>query len=772
VVERDRQISRAFAGARLLTLAAGINASGSFLFHIFVARSGGTNPYGAADALLSFSFLASIIASGVQYAVARGVASGATPRSRALRSGLRAATPWLVGSALALIAAPVIGRYLHVPDTGAVAGAIGLCIALLVYAIPSGIMVGEGRFGIFALLTVFGVAIRLVLGAVMGYDVNTASNAVWASALAVGIVCVLGLIWATTGRDSVRAQPEDGFDERGLRREATYNALLGAGLWVAWILPVVQARHFLSHDAAGRFGAAAFLATGILFLISPLTTAFYPTIVRTRRVRPIVVGFLATSGFALVCAIILTAFGSMIERRGYGRGFVVSWQCFFALGCSVALVAIATYGLWVTRGLQRFFWPSAFGVGLTMITEVLLSQYWHPSLTALAAGPALAVLAGGLAGCALAAMSVRRASSAMAATRTLRLRDAGLRAGTLDALAFADGRLLAHTCVGIMAHNEEANLEHTLQAILSERDGDDRVGTVLVVASGCTDATVDIALAVAATDARVRVIVESERNGKARAINAFLAATTEPMCALVGGDTVLAAGSLTRLVRDLAGASVGMVGARIVPDDSTSGLVDKAGRVLWELHHEMARISPKLGEAVAFRRLFDAIDELSLVDEVTIEAEVRAAGGELRYVPDAIVFNHGPTTIRDLRIQRARIHRGHLAVASSTGYRAASLDPKRLVVMVAKYARKRPKMLPAIALAVSVETAARVEARLDHEVLGLPQSGVWKPVRTTKRAFSPLVDLTADDPALTMSADLYDSEAASRPAGRSHRPQA
>jgi O-antigen/teichoic acid export membrane protein/GT2 family glycosyltransferase len=754
VVERDRQISRAFAGARLLTLAAGINASGSFLFHIFVARSGGTNPYGAADALLSFSFLASIIASGVQYAVARGVASGATPRSRALRSGLRAATPWLVGSALALVAAPVIGRYLHVPDTGAVAGAIGLCIALLVYAIPSGIMVGEGRFGIFALLTVCGVAIRLVLGAVMGYDVNTTSNAVWASALSVCIVCVLGLIWATTGRDSVRAQPEDGFDERSLRREATYNALLGAGLWVAWILPVVQARHFLSHDAAGRFGAAAFLATGILFLISPLTTAFYPTIVRTRRVRPIVVGFLATSAFALACALVLTVFGSTIERRGYGRGFVVSWQCFFALGCSVALVAIATYGLWVTRGLQRFFWPSAFGVGLTMVTEVLLSQFWHPSLTALAA------------------VSVRRASAAMAATRTLRLREAGLRAGTLDALAFADGELLSHTCVGVMAHNEEANLEHTLRAILSERDGQDRVGTVLVVASGCTDATVDIALDVAATDARVRVIVESERSGKARAINAFLAATTEPMCALVGGDTVLAAGSLTRLVRDLAQESVGMVGARIVPDDSTSGLVDKAGRVLWELHHEMARISPKLGEAVAFRRLFDAIDELSLVDEVTIEAEVRAAGGELRYVPDAIVFNHGPTTIRDLRIQRARIHRGHLAVASSTGYRAASLDPKRLVVMVAKYARKRPKMLPAIAVAVSVETAARVEARLDHEGLGLPQSGVWKPVRSTKRAFSPLVDLTADDPVLTIPADLYDSEAASRPAGRSHRPQA
>jgi cellulose synthase/poly-beta-1,6-N-acetylglucosamine synthase-like glycosyltransferase len=241
---------------------------------------------------------------------------------------------------------------------------------------------------------------------------------------------------------------------------------------------------------------------------------------------------------------------------------------------------------------------------------------------------------------------------------------------------------------------------------------------------------------------------------------------------LVGGDTVLAAGSLARLVRNLADESVGMVGARIVPDNSTSGIVDRAGRALWEMHDEMARVSPKLGEAVAFRRLFATIDDRSLVDEVSIEAEVRAAGGELRYVPDAVVFNHGPTTIRDLRLQRARIHRGHLAVASSTGYRAASLDLPRILATVVRYARKRPGMLLATAVAVTVEMAARVEARLDHEVLGLPSSGVWTPVRSTKRAFSPVVDLTIEGAVLTLPDDLYDSEAASRPAGRSSRPQA
>jgi len=109
-------------------------------------------------------------------------------------------------------------------------------------------------------------------------------------------------------------------------------------------------------------------------------------------------------------------------------------------------------------------------------------------------------------------------------------------------------------------------------------------------------------------------------------------------------------------------------------------------------------------------------------------------------------------------------------VAASTGYRAASLDLQRIALTVVRYARRRPGMVPATAVAVIVEMAARVEARLDHEVLGLPSSGVWKPVRTTKRPFSSFVDLTTEDPVLTLPDGLYDSEAASRPAGRSSRP--
>ena len=40
------------------------------------------------------------------------------------------------------------------------------------------------------------------------------------------------------------------------------------------------------------------------------------------------------------------------------------------------------------------------------------------------------------------------------------------------------------------------------------------------------------------------------------------------------------------------------------------------------------------------------------------------------------------------------------------------------------------------------------------------------------RPFSNIVDLTTEDPVLTLPDGLYDSETASRPAGRTSRPQA
>jgi GT2 family glycosyltransferase len=258
---------------------------------------------------------------------------------------------------------------------------------------------------------------------------------------------------------------------------------------------------------------------------------------------------------------------------------------------------------------------------------------------------------------------------------------------------------------------------------------------VVVIASACTDATEDLVRAMADREPRVQLLSQSTREGKASAINLFINTTSEPLCALVGGDTLLAPGALAALVAPFADQCVGMTGARVVPTNLRRGVAARLVHVLWDLHHEAAMRRPKLGEAVAFRRGVDHIDATSLTDEVSLEAAVLATGRTLRYVPEAVVFNHGAESVHDYLTHRRRIHRGHLGVQHTTGYSPSTLD--RTVVLGATLAvlRRRPLSALALAAAAVLEGVARSQAWRAHRLALDADNGLWEPIHSAKRPF-------------------------------------
>ena len=77
--------------------------------------------------------------------------------------------------------------------------------------------------------------------------------------------------------------------------------------------------------------------------------------------------------------------------------------------------------------------------------------------------------------------------------------------------------------VGIMAHNEEANIERLMRSLQGQRLRRGFIKEIVVTASGCTDGTVGIVRRVMEEDARIRLLVQATREGKASAINLFLA---------------------------------------------------------------------------------------------------------------------------------------------------------------------------------------------------------------------------------------------------------
>jgi cellulose synthase/poly-beta-1,6-N-acetylglucosamine synthase-like glycosyltransferase len=207
--------------------------------------------------------------------------------------------------------------------------------------------------------------------------------------------------------------------------------------------------------------------------------------------------------------------------------------------------------------------------------------------------------------------------------------------------------------IGVMAHNEEANIARLLDSILAQT-ASDRIARVMVVASGCTDRTCEIVETYCRKDARITLVAEAERAGKVRAINAFMTSSPEPILAVSGADMIYTPQTIAAILAPFDSPDVGMVGSHPVPLNDTKTFVGFAVNLLWKLHHEISLITPKMGELIAFRNVFRGLDPDMFADEVQIERGIRAVGFQIAYAPDAIVYNRGPETVAQFIAQRSR----------------------------------------------------------------------------------------------------------------------
>lgn len=232
--------------------------------------------------------------------------------------------------------------------------------------------------------------------------------------------------------------------------------------------------------------------------------------------------------------------------------------------------------------------------------------------------------------------------------------------------------------VGITAHNEEANVAQLLQAMLDQRLHTVEITQIIVVASGCTDRTVDIVKEFQARDSRLQLFVQESREGKTSAINVFLKHAREDICVLESGDTLPHEDTIENMVRMFADPAVGMTGAHKVPVNTPEHIVGYLSHLRLKMEHQLCLEIPRLGELIAFRKVFEQIPPDVAMDEAFVEALVVRRGLQVRYAPDAVVFNMGPETVGDFIKQRRRNHAGHLHLKEKYGYEVSSLGSPRL----------------------------------------------------------------------------------------------
>ncbi len=300
----------------------------------------------------------------------------------------------------------------------------------------------------------------------------------------------------------------------------------------------------------------------------------------------------------------------------------------------------------------------------------------------------------------------------------------------------SDNKFPIRCSVGITAHNEEENIGQILQAMRDQRLNQVAISEIIVVASGCTDGTEAIVRRHMEQDGRIKLLLQERREGKTSAVNLFLTHARENVCVVESGDTLPHEEAVENLVRMFADPAVGMTGAHKVPVNTPSHIVGYMSHLRLEMEHQLCLEIPRLGEMIAFRKVFDEIPPDVAMDEAFVEALVIRRGLQVRYAPDAMVFNMGPETVGDFIKQRRRNYAGHLHLEQKYGYQVSSLDRGRVARLALGEVWGAVQLVWTLFVLASLEGVARVLGWWDYRVRKRRHE-VWDIAWTTKRVCPP-----------------------------------
>lgn len=297
--------------------------------------------------------------------------------------------------------------------------------------------------------------------------------------------------------------------------------------------------------------------------------------------------------------------------------------------------------------------------------------------------------------------------------------------------------------IGVCAFNEARNIRALLRDVLGQRGLPENV-RVIVVASGCTDDTADIARETVKNDPRVVLIEEQARTGKPHAINLILAMCPGGLLALADADIRLPQDTLVRILRVFSDKMIGVVGGSPVVGNSENGTIAKSASIIsrvmtWALNELNLRgeLSFVMGELYCFRTtLVPRIPGDVVNDDAYIASLVRTKGYKVVLAPGAKFVTKVPSSIPDYVAQRRRVAFGHMQLKALTGSFATSMEgialdyTSILVRAMALEAASRPMSIVRALLVLELEVAAWLLAWLD--LRRGKQHVVWKRIETTK----------------------------------------
>jgi biofilm PGA synthesis N-glycosyltransferase PgaC len=271
--------------------------------------------------------------------------------------------------------------------------------------------------------------------------------------------------------------------------------------------------------------------------------------------------------------------------------------------------------------------------------------------------------------------------------------------------------------IGVTAHNEAANIGQLLEALAGQETRQVRIDEILVVSSGSSDGTDEIVREWEQKDPRVKLLRQEHREGKASAINLFMREASHDILVLESADTIPGPITVEEMVVPFMNPRVGMSGGRPVPTNKPDTFIGFVVQLLWLLHHRLAVESPKLGEMVAFRKVFEGMPTDIVNDEAYIEGVITRKGYLLHYAPNAIIYNHGPQRILEFLRRRRVVYAGHLQLQKQHGYEPSTMSAKKTLGKLRRVLQGAvswtPRTVVWVAGAVLLEAVGRLWGYVD-----------------------------------------------------------
>lgn len=234
---------------------------------------------------------------------------------------------------------------------------------------------------------------------------------------------------------------------------------------------------------------------------------------------------------------------------------------------------------------------------------------------------------------------------------------------------FAASRGRGSVVVLVPAHDEEADIDRTVSALLPQLQADDRV---LVVADNCSDATAEMAKA---AGAEVVARFNGSR-GKGFAIAHgidHLRQHPPSAVVIVDADCELGPGALDALLSDLERTARPVQARYLMVNARGSSLPRRMAEFAWRVHnwvrpsgwHRLHMPCQLMGTGMAFswEMLRDApLANASIVEDMKLGIDLALDGCPPVYCERALVTSRFPVSREATRTQRTRWEHGHLGM--------------------------------------------------------------------------------------------------------------